>query len=106
MADLSSLIRLRKHTVEEKQKALAELYRQAEALEARKKFYHDEIKKEREVINQNPIVEMLAYFGLFQKAASRPSRFRPTRGPSSSRPDRRRPSFSGLAPSTPINRGA
>ena len=71
MADLSSLIRLRKHTVEEKQKALAELYRQAEALEARKKFYHDEIKKEREVINQNPIVEMLAYFGLFQKAAER-----------------------------------
>jgi len=71
MADLSSLIRLRKHTVEEKQKALAELYRQVEALESRKKFYHDEIKKEREVINQNPIVEMLAYFGLFQKAAER-----------------------------------
>lgn len=71
MADLSSLIRLRKHTVEEKQKALAELFRQAEALEARKKFYYDEIKKERAVLDKNPIVEMLAYFGLFQKAAER-----------------------------------
>ncbi len=71
MATLSSLIRLRKHTIDEKQKALAELYRQVEAFEARKKFYQDEIKKEREVLNQNPIVEMLAYFGLFQKAAER-----------------------------------
>lgn len=37
MADLNPLIRLRKYRVEEKQKAMAELFRQAELLEGRKR---------------------------------------------------------------------
>jgi len=36
MADLNPLIRLRKYRVEEKQKVLADLFREAEALEGRK----------------------------------------------------------------------
>jgi flagellar FliJ protein len=71
MADLRALIRLRQHTVDEKQKVLGELYRQAEALEARRTHFREQIKKERQVLSDNPIVEMLAYFGLFQKAAER-----------------------------------
>ena len=37
MADLESLIRLRKHSVDEKQKRLGEIYAKVEAIEARKK---------------------------------------------------------------------
>ena len=33
MADLEALIRLRRHTVEEKQKVLADIYRQVESFE-------------------------------------------------------------------------
>lgn len=36
MADLNPLIRVRKHTVEQKQKFLAELYRQADELQNHK----------------------------------------------------------------------
>lgn len=48
MADLASLIRVRKHAVEQKQKFLADLYRQAESLAARKRALEEEIARERE----------------------------------------------------------
>ena len=65
MADLSSLIRLRKHTVDQKQKFLAELYRQAEELEAKKKSYEDKLSKERELLEQQEMLEALAWYGRF-----------------------------------------
>lgn len=48
MADLESLIRVRRHAVEQKQKFLAELYRQAESFAARKKKLEEEMARERE----------------------------------------------------------
>lgn len=68
MADLKSLIRLRRHSVDEKQKALAELYRQVEALEERRQHLLDQLKEERMALGVDAPVEMLAYFGRFSDA--------------------------------------
>lgn len=47
MADLEALIRVRKHAVEQKQKFLAELYRQAESFAVRRKKLEDDLVRER-----------------------------------------------------------
>lgn len=65
MTDLSSLIRLRKHTVDQKQKFLAELYRQAEVLEEKKKGYQEKLQKERALIEEQEMLEALAWYGRF-----------------------------------------
>ncbi len=65
MSDLSSLIRLRKHTVDQKQKFLAELYRQAEALENKKTSYEEKLVKERALLEEQEMLEALAWFGRF-----------------------------------------
>ena len=65
MANLKSLIRLRKHTVDQKQKFLAELYRQAEELEAKKASYEEKLKKERELLEEQEMLEALAWYGRF-----------------------------------------
>lgn len=70
MADLKPLIRLRRHAVDEKQKALSELYRQVEAFEGRKRHLLEQLEKEREMLNSNPQVEMIAYFGRFSDAVA------------------------------------
>ena len=57
MADLASLIRLRKHTVDQKQKFLAELYRQAEALENKKAGYKDKLQNERALLEEQEMLE-------------------------------------------------
>lgn len=67
MADLDSLIRVRKHAVEQKQKFLAELYRQAEELEAQKKNMLDTLAEERKQVDQMG-VEALGYFGNYSQA--------------------------------------
>ena len=71
MADLKSLIRLRKHNVDEKQKVLAELYRQSEALEARKNQLEDDLVKERQALENTDDAVVMAYFGRFSVAARR-----------------------------------
>lgn len=48
MADLESLIRVRRHAVEQKQKVLADLYRQAESFAARRKKLEEDLVRERE----------------------------------------------------------
>lgn len=68
MADLKPLIRLRRHAVDEKQKALAELYRQVETLEERRQHLFDQLKAERMALAADAPVEMLAYFGRFSEA--------------------------------------
>ena len=65
MANLKSLIRLRKHIVDQKQKFLAELYRQAEELEAEKASYQEKLKKERELLEEQEMLEALAWYGRF-----------------------------------------
>ena len=67
MADLHSLIRVRKHAVEQKQKFLAELYRQAEDFAAQKLSLETQLSEERDRV-QEMGVEMLSYFGPYSKA--------------------------------------
>ncbi|MEM6780501.1 MAG: flagellar FliJ family protein [Pseudomonadota bacterium] len=65
MADLKSLIRLRKYRVDEKQKALADLYRRTEEFEAQKNDLIETLEKEREIAETTEDVEAGAFFGLY-----------------------------------------
>lgn len=71
MANLLSLIKLRKHTVDEKQKVLAELYRQIEIIEQSKNTLLERLRREREVLDQSGMLEMYAYFGRFSQNIQR-----------------------------------
>ena len=71
MAELDGLIRLRRNTVEEKQKILADLYRNVEKLEKRKKALEEKLRKEREAIDNNPELETMTYFGRFEAVVLR-----------------------------------
>ena len=71
MANLSSLIKLRRHNVEEKQKNLAMLYREAEVIENSKNVLIERLRAERAVLDQGPSIEMLAYFGRFSQNVNR-----------------------------------
>lgn len=71
MADLDGLIRLRRNTVEEKQKILADLLRSVEKLEKRQKDLECKLQREREAIDNNPELETLTYFGAFEQVALR-----------------------------------
>ena len=67
MAELDSLIRVRRHTVEQKQKFLAELYRQAEELDNQKINLERQLREEQENVKDMG-VEMLNFFGSYAKA--------------------------------------
>ena len=67
MADLDPLIRVRKHVVEQKQKFLAELYRQADELEEQKTVLLTQRDEERQKTAEMG-VEMLSYFGPYSDA--------------------------------------
>ena len=71
MANLKSLIKLRRHTVDEKQKLLADLYRQVEMIEENKQILIDRLRTEREVLDKNGTLEMYAYFGRFSQNIQR-----------------------------------
>lgn len=75
MADLNPLIRLRKYRVEEKQKAMAELFRQAELLEGRKRTLLDDRAREETLSNESDeldaYITFLAYAGRLQKEIDR-----------------------------------
>ena len=66
MADLEALIRLRRHTVEEKQKVLGEIFRQVEVIEHRKKELLARLERERRALDENFNVETRAYYGRFE----------------------------------------
>lgn len=66
MADLNPLIRVRKHTVEQKQKALADLYKQVEELLSQKRSLLDQLAIEREKVDEMG-VEALGYFGRYSE---------------------------------------
>ena len=67
MADLSGLIRVRKHDLEQKQKFVAELYRQAEELYEQKTRLLTTLEEEQEKVKEFG-VEMLSYFGPYSEA--------------------------------------
>lgn len=71
MAKLDSLVRLRRHAVDEKQKILAELYRQVERFEIRKKQFEEELIIERQALEKEKTPEMLAYFGRYSQIVRR-----------------------------------
>lgn len=66
MADLESLIRLRRHTVEQKQKILADIYRHVEVIETRKKELLSRLEKERKALDENLNLETREYYGRFE----------------------------------------
>ncbi len=66
MADLEALIRLRRHTVEGKQKVLAEIFRQVEVIEHRKKELLERLDKERKALDENLTLETRDYYGRFE----------------------------------------
>lgn len=68
MADLEPLIRVRKHAVEQKQKVLADLYKQADDLAAKKKKLEDDLAAEREKLKKNSSAEMMAYYNTYAAA--------------------------------------
>jgi flagellar export protein FliJ len=63
MADLLSLIRLRKHTVEEKQKILSGLYREAENLVAKKQAMEDQLLEEKDLARKDSAAA--AFYGRY-----------------------------------------
>ncbi len=68
MADLNPLIRVRKHVVEQKQKFLAELFRQAEELETRKETLLNQLAEERKMLDETASADALGYFGRYSEA--------------------------------------
>ncbi len=67
MADLDSLIRVRRHVVEQKQKFLTELYDQADALEDQKQAMIRQMAIEK-AKTQELGVEMLSFFDQYVRA--------------------------------------
>lgn len=67
MADLEALVRVRRHAVEQKQKFLAELYKQADELEGQKETMLTTLAEERKKVDEMG-VEALGYFGHYSEA--------------------------------------
>lgn len=67
MANLKPLIKLRRHNVDEKQKVLAQLYREVEEIERGKNMLIDRLRTEREALDKSGMLEMYAYFGRFSQ---------------------------------------
>lgn len=67
MADLNPLIRVRKHAIEQKQKFLADLYRQSEALAEERKKILDQLELEKQKIADMG-AEMLGFFGHYSES--------------------------------------
>ena len=69
MADLESLIRFRKHTVDEKQKFLSQLFRDAENLQRQRQAILDRMEKEAQLAKELNIPEMNASLGRYLEGA-------------------------------------
>lgn len=69
MADLNPLIRVRKHAVEQKQKFLAELYRQAEELIGQRLTLQKQVEAEREALKKmDESIDMMLAFNNYVEA--------------------------------------
>lgn len=69
MADLDPLIRLRKHAVEEKQRVVAQLYREVENLERQKKIVQDQMAHEKKLAEEMQRPEAITYYGRYAEGA-------------------------------------
>ncbi|MGB4107119.1 MAG: flagellar FliJ family protein [Alphaproteobacteria bacterium] len=68
MADLNPLIRVRRHTVEQKQKFLAELYRHADELQNQKESLLRQMQEERKALDAMNSIDMITAFSNFAVA--------------------------------------
>jgi len=71
MADLEPLIKFRKHTVDEKRRFLAQLYREAEMMERQKQVIEDQMAHEIEMAKEMQTAEAQAYLGKYLEGARR-----------------------------------
>lgn len=71
MADLDPLIRVRRHAAQQKQKVLADLYRQAEILALRKKSLEDQLAHERATLDAIEMIEAQVSFGLYAEGVKK-----------------------------------
>lgn len=69
MADLNPLIRMRRHTVEQKQKVLAALYAEADALDEEKAELERQIIEEGENVSKQNNADLLKYYSSFAESA-------------------------------------
>ena len=69
MADLKSLIKLRKHVVDEKRRFVAQLYRDAERLEQQKQVVLNQMRSEEEMAKKMATAEAAAYLGRYLEGA-------------------------------------
>ncbi len=69
MADLDPLIRLKKHAVDEKQRAVAQLYREVENLERQKKAVQDQMAHEKKLAEDMQRPEAITYYGRYAEGA-------------------------------------
>lgn len=69
MADLEALIKFRKHTVDEKQKILAQLYRDAENLQRQRQAIIDKMESEKKLAEEMGAPEALTYLGRYLEGA-------------------------------------
>lgn len=69
MADLQALIRLRKHAVDEKQRAVAQLYREAELLEKQKKVVEDQMAHEKRLAEEMNRPEAISFYTRYAEGA-------------------------------------
>ncbi len=65
MADLDPLIRLRRYTIDEKQKFLSALYREAENLISKRQVLIDQLESERELARGDTAPDAVILFGLY-----------------------------------------
>jgi flagellar export protein FliJ len=69
MADLDPLIRYRKHAVDEKQRVLAQMYRDAENLERQRQRVIDMMEKEKKLAAEMDTPEAHTYLGRYLEGA-------------------------------------
>ena len=69
MADLDPLIRLRKHAVDEKQRVVAQLYREAENLEKQKKVVENQMAEEKRLAEEMNRPEAIAFYTRYAEGA-------------------------------------
>lgn len=69
MADLESLIKYRKHGVDEKQRVLAQLYREAEELEKKQQALRGQMEKERALSDELGTPDAAVAYNLYAQGA-------------------------------------
>jgi len=71
MADLDGLIKYRKHIVDEKQRFLAQLYRESEQIERQREVILDQMAKEEQMARDMQTPEAASYLGRYLEGARR-----------------------------------